>query len=365
MTRPQPKPWISTIEAYVPGKAKTVEGRPAIKLSANESPLGPSPKAVAAMQDVMGQSHRYPDGGSVLLREKIALLHGLDPAQIVCGTGSDEILQLAAQAYASVGDEILFSRNSFMVYPIAARRAGATPVEAADDDYTGNVDALLGAITERTKLIYLANPNNPTGTMLPASEVARLHANVPAQVLLVLDGAYAEYTDDDGGLGLSRRAENVLHTRTFSKIYGLAAERVGWGHGAPHIIETINRIRGPFNVTTAASAGAIAALDDQHWIEKARAHNDVWLAWVNSQIAQLGNYGLRAIPSAANFVLIEFAKTGPVTAAAANQYLQEQGFILRYFAGDALGHCIRLTIGTEEQNRNVMAALSNFCKGAA
>jgi histidinol-phosphate aminotransferase len=181
----------------------------------------------------------------------------------------------------------------------------------------------------------------------------------------VLDGAYAEYTDDDGGLGLSRRAENVLHTRTFSKIYGLAAERVGWGHGAPHIIETINRIRGPFNVTTAASAGAIAALDDQHWIEKARAHNDVWLAWVNSQIAQLGNYGLRAIPSAANFVLIEFAKTGPVTAAAANQYLQEQGFILRYFAGDALGHCIRLTIGTEEQNRNVMAALSNFCKGAA
>jgi histidinol-phosphate aminotransferase len=365
MTRPQPKPWISAIEAYVPGKAKTAGGKPAIKLSANESPLGPSPKAVAAMQDVMGQAHRYPDGSSTLLREKIAELHELDPAQIVCGTGSDEILQLAAQAYASVGDEILFSRNSFMIYPIAARRAGATPVEAPDIDYAGNVDALLGAITERTKVIYLANPNNPTGTMLPSSEIARLHAGVPGNVLLVLDGAYAEYTDDDGGLGLSRTADNVLHTRTFSKIYGLAAERVGWGHGAPHIVETINRIRGPFNVTSAASAGAVAALDDQHWIEKARAHNDVWLPWVNSQIAQLGNYGLRAVPSAANFVLIEFAKTGPVAAAAANQYLQERGFILRYFSGEALGHCLRLTIGTEEENRAVMTALSDFCTAAA
>jgi histidinol-phosphate aminotransferase len=365
MTHPQAKPWISAIEAYVPGKAKTGSGKPAIKLSANESPLGPSPKAVAAMQHVMAQGHRYPDGGSTLLREKIASLHGLDSAQVVCGTGSDEILQLVAQAYASLGDDILFSRNSFMVYPIAARRAGATPVEAPDRDYTSDVDALLAAITPRTKVIYLANPNNPTGTMLPSSEIARLHAGVPADVLLVLDGAYAEYTDEDGGLGLSRTAENVLHTRTFSKIYGLAAERVGWGHGAPHIIETINRIRGPFNVTSAGSAGAVAALDDQHWIAKARAHNDQWLAWVNSRIGQLGNYGLRAIPSAANFVLIEFSKTGPVTAAAANQYLQAQGFILRYFPGEALGHCIRLTIGTEQENHDVMAALSDFCKSAA
>jgi histidinol-phosphate aminotransferase len=365
MTRPQAKPWIEAIDAYVPGKAKTPGGKPAIKLSANESPLGPSPLAVTAMQDVMKQGHRYPDGASTALREKIATLHGVDAARIVCGTGSDEILQLAAQAYASVGDEILFSRNSFMVYPIAARRAGATPVEAPDTDYTSDVDALLAAITDRTKVIYLANPNNPTGTMIAASEIARLHAAVPADVLLVLDGAYAEYTNDDGGLALSKTANNVLHTRTFSKIYGLAAERVGWGHAAPEIIETLNRIRGPFNVTSAGNAGAIAALDDQAWIAKARAHNDIWLGWVNSQIAQLGNYGLRAVPSAANFVLIEFARTGAITAQAANTYLQEQGFLVRYFPGAALGHCLRLTVGTEQENRAIMAALSDFCKAVA
>lgn len=362
---PQAKPWISAIEAYVPGKARTSGGRPAIKLSANESPLGPSPDAVTAMQAAMTHGHRYPDGASTMLREKIAGLHGLDPARLVCGTGSDEILQLTAMAYATVGDEILFSRNSFMVYPIAARRCGATPVEAADTDYTSDVSALLAAITPRTKVIYLANPNNPTGTMLPPAEIARLHAGVPADVLLVLDGAYAEYTDDDCGLALSISAPNVLHTRTFSKIYGLAAERIGWGHASPEIIETLNRIRGPFNVTSAGSAGAIAALADQHWIAKARAHNDQWRAWTNGQIAQLGNYGVRAIPSAANFILIEFPKDGPVTALAANQYLQEQGFILRHFPGDALGHCLRLTIGTEEENRGAMAALADFCAAAA
>jgi histidinol-phosphate aminotransferase len=361
---PQAKPWINAIDPYVPGKAKSGSGKVAVKLSANESPLGPSPKAVAAMQAVMAQGHRYPDGASTALRDKIAALHGLDPARVICGTGSDEILQLTAQAYASVGDEVLYSRNSFMVYPIAARRCGATPVEATDSDYTGNVDALLGAVTDRTRVVYIANPNNPTGTLMPAADIHRLHAGLPSSVLLVLDGAYAEYVDGaayESGLDLAKTADNVLHTRTFSKIYGLAAERVGWGTAAQPIIDTLNRIRAPFNVTSAGSAGAIAALEDQAWIAAAKKHNDIWLPWFNAQIAQLGNFGLRAIPSAANFLLIEFADTGPLSAEAANSYLQEQGFILRWLPGQGLGHCLRLTIGTDDENRAVMAALSAFC----
>ncbi len=356
---PVAKPWISAIDAYVPGKAKAAGGKPAIKLSANETPLGPSPLAIAAMQTVMAAAHRYPDGASLALREKIGALHGIDPAAIVCGTGSDEILQLTAQAFAGVGDEVLFSRNSFMVYPIAARRCGATPVEAPDRDYVCDVDAMLAAITPRTKVIYLANPNNPTGTFLPPAEVARLHAGVPSDVVLVLDGAYAEYTDDDCGLALAGTAPNVLHTRTFSKIYGLAAERVGWGTGAPDIIAALNKIRGPFNVTSAASAGAVAALDDQAWLQKTRAHNDIWLPWMVQQITQLGNHGLRAVPSHANFLLIEFR--GTATAEAANDFLQNKGFILRWFPGANLGHCLRLTIGTEEENKAFIAVLAEFC----
>lgn len=368
LAAPLAKPWITAIDPYIPGKAKSGSGVAAVKLSANESPLGPSPKAVAAMQAVMGDGHRYPDGASTALREKIASLHGLDPARVICGTGSDEIIQLAAQAYASVGDEVLYVRHGFMVYPIAARRCGATPVAAPDVDYTGNVDALLAAVTERTRVVYLANPNNPTGTLMTASEIMRLHAGLPATVLLVLDGAYAEYVEGDGyesGLELSKTAGNVLHTRTFSKIYGLAAERVGWGTAALPIIDTLNRIRAPFNVTSAGSAGAIAALEDQAWIAAAKKHNDIWLPWLTAQVAQLGNFGLRAIPSAANFVLIEFSGTGALSAEAANAYLQERGFILRWLPGQGLGNCLRLTVGTEAENKAVMAALAAFCTVAA
>jgi histidinol-phosphate aminotransferase len=363
----EPKPWIAAIDPYVPGKAMVGSGKRAIKLSANESPLGPSPKAVAAMAGVHAASHRYPDGSATVLREKIAHLHGLDPARIICGTGSDEILTLAAQAYAGVGDEVLFSRHSFMVYPIAARRCGATPVEAPDQDYTGDVDALLVAITPRTKVIYIANPNNPTATLMSKADILRLYKNVPENVLLVLDGAYAEYVrgDYESGLELAQQMPNVLHTRTFSKIYGLAAERVGWGTASPEIIATLNRIRGPFNVTSAALAGACAALDDQAWIEKARAHNDVWLDWMRTEITKLGNYGLRAIPSAANFILIEFSGGAMHTAEKANLYLQNQGYILRWLPNQGLANCLRLTIGTQEENNGVMAALRAFCESAA
>jgi histidinol-phosphate aminotransferase len=359
---PVAKPWITAIDPYVPGKAGT--GKSVVKLSANESPLGPSPRAVAAMQAAMADVHRYPDGASTALRAKIAALHGLDPARVVCGTGSDEILQLTAQAYATVGDEVLYVRHGFMVYPIAARRCGATPVAAPDVDYTGDVDALLAAVTSRTRVVYIANPNNPTGTMMPAVDIARLHAGLPATVVLVLDAAYAEYAgenDPDGALALAKSAENVLYTRTFSKIYGLAAERIGWGYAAPPIIDALNRIRAPFNVTSAGSAGAIAALDDQAWIAAAKKHNDIWLPWLTAQIGQLGNSGVRAIPSSANFVLIEFSGAAGLTAEAANAWLVEHGFILRWLPAQGLANCLRLTVGTEEENRAVMAALSAFC----
>jgi histidinol-phosphate aminotransferase len=364
-TAPSAKPWIMAIDPYVPGKAGSGSGKPAIKLSANESPLGPSPKAIAAMAATAPGAHRYPDGASVALREKIAALFELDVARVICGTGSDEILQLVAQAYATVGDDVLYVRHGFMVYPIAARRCGATPVEAPDVDYKGDVESLLGAVTERTRVVYIANPNNPTGTLMSRTDIARLHAGLRSDILLVLDAAYAEYVDDadyDSGLELAKTAPNVLHTRTFSKIYGLAAERIGWAYGPAPVIDTLNRIRAPFNVTVAGSAGAIAALDDQAWIAAAKKHNDQWLPWINGQIAQLGNSGLRAIPSAANFVLIEFPQAGKITAEAANGWLLAQGYVLRWLPGQGLANCLRLTVGTEDENRGVMAALAKFCE---
>lgn len=363
--RPRPRAELMQIDAYVPGKSAAVGAARTVKLSSNESPLGPSPKAVAAMQSVMTNGHRYPDGASTLLREKIANLHGLDPAQIICGTGSDEILQLAALAYASIGDEVVFSRNSFIVYLIATLRCGATPVEAPDTDYVGNVDALLAAVTSKTRLVYIANPNNPTGTLMSAADIKRLHEGLPPSVLLVLDAAYAEYVgnaDYESGLALAGTANNILHTRTFSKIYGLAAERIGWAYAAQPIIDTLNCIRGPFNVTSAGAAGAVAALDDQPWIAAAKKHNDIWLPWIEAEIVQLAHYGLRAVPSAANFLLIEFDRSGARSASAANSYLMERGFILRQLPGQTLGHCLRLTVGTEAENRAVIAALTEFCQ---
>lgn len=357
---PQAKPWIEAIDPYVPGKAKTGSGRPVAKLSSNESPLGPSPRAVAAMQAACIDAHRYPDASAAQLREALAAHHGLDPSCILCGTGSDEPLGLIALAYAGVGDEVVSVRHGFMVYPIAARRAGATPIEAADVDYTASVDTILSAVTQRTRVVYLANPNNPTGTVISSAEVARLHAGLPEHVILVLDGAYAEYIDApdyESGLALAKVAPNVVATRTFSKIYGLASERVGWIYGAAPVINTLHRIRGPFNVTSSGLAGAVAALDDQDWIMQAKAHNDYWLPWVSRELQDLG---LEVVPSVCNFVLFRFPESLGVTAGAANDYLMEAGYILRWLPNQGLGDCLRLTIGTEDENRGVLAALKDF-----
>lgn len=367
MPAPALKPWIAAIDAYVPGRAGKSGGR-VIKLSSNENPLGSSAAALEAMRAAAEGSNRYPDPASNMLRDAIAEVHGLEPHRVVCGTGSDELLNLLAQAYAGPGDEVLYVRRGFMVYPIAARKAGAEPVAAMDADYTADVDAMLAAVTPKTRLVYLANPNNPTGTMIDRGEVHRLHAGLPSDVLLVLDAAYAEYVDDaayEDGIALARQHENVVTTRTFSKIYGLAAARVGWAYGAPPIIDALNRIRGPFNVTSQAQAAAMAALKDQDFVVRCREENARERARLSDAVSALGNRGLRPIPSAANFVLVEFPETGPVTAEAANDYLTDKGILCRWLPKQDLPHALRISVGTAEENGIVIAALQDFVRTAA
>ncbi len=361
MTGPSPKPWIAAIHAYVPGTSRSASGGPLTKLSANENPLGTSPRALAALAALERPRNLYPDPDSQALRAAIGKANGIDPARIVCGTGSDELLNLAALAYAGPGDEVVYVRYGFAVYDIAARRCGATPIEVPDRDYGADIDALLAAVTLATRVVFLANPNNPTGTLSSAAEIARLHAALPPTVLLVLDHAYAEYLSDaeqDGGLALAEAAANVLVTHTFSKIYGLAGERIGWATGHPDIIATLNRIRGPFNVTASGQASALAALDDAEFVGQSRAHNRKWRAWLSKEIGALGNHGLRAVPSHANFLLVLFE--GARTAEGALAALAEAGYAVRHLPGQGLPHALRITIGTEEDNRAVVAALRAY-----
>ena len=348
----------------MPGKSTGADGQPLLKLSANENPLGTSPLALAARADAAPPS-RYPDPDSKALRTAIGALHGIDPARIVMGTGSDELLNLAAQGYAGPGDEVIYVRYGFSVYDIAARRCGATPVVAPDADYGTDVDALLALVTSRTRVVFIANPNNPTGSFIPRGEVARLHAALPADVLLVLDQAYAEYVadeDDDGAMALAERHENVLVTRTFSKIYGLAGERIGWATGAPGIVATLNRIRGPFNVPSTGQAMALAALGDPGFVENSREHNRSERARFADAIRGLGNHGLRPVPSEANFVLVLFE--GALTAEIAFEGLAARGTIVRWLPGQGLPHGLRITIGTPEQMDMIAAALAEMARDA-
>ena len=356
------KPYVAAIHAYVPGKSAGADGKPLVKLSANENPLGTSPAALAALAEP-GKPSGYPDPDSQELRAAIGELHGIDLARIVCGTGSDELLNLAVQAFAGPGDEVLFSRNSFAVYPIATRRCGASPVEADDRDFTADVDAMLAAITPDTRVVFLANPNNPTGTYLPRGEVARLHAGLPADVLFVLDQAYAEYVapdNDDGGFALAAAHENVLVTRTFSKIYGLAAQRVGWGTGAPHLIDALNRIRGPFNVTSSAQSAAVAALADQDFVETSRTHNREVRERFARRMEMLGNSGVSVVPSEANFLLVRF--DGELSALAAQDAIAKAGYAVRYLP--ELDNALRITIGTTAQMDEIADLLATLTGGA-
>lgn len=359
---PTPKPWISAIHAYVPGKSAGKDGRPLIKLSANENPLGTSTKALAARQDAVMPS-LYPDPDSNALRSALGALHGIDPARILCGTGSGELLSVAASAYAGPGDEIIYVRYGFSLYEIVAQRCGAVPIIAPDADYGTDVDALLALVNAKTRVVFVANPNNPTGSFLSRAEIERLHASLPADVLLVLDQAYAEYVapeDDDGGLALAAAYPNVIVTRTFSKAYGLAGERVGWATGAPELIEVLNRIRGPFNLNNGAQATCVAAVEDQAFVEMSRRHNAAERARFVEAVEALGNHGLRAIPSQANFVLILFE--GALTAEAAYGGLAERGYITRWLPNQGLPNALRITIGTREQMDAIAAGLREMAE---
>jgi histidinol-phosphate aminotransferase len=354
---PMPKNYIMAIAPYVPGRATTNSGKPAIKLSANENPLGCSPRASEAMASEAANMARYPDPAAFALRTAIADVYGIHADQIVCGTGSGEMLNLIAVGYAGVGDEIIHVNYGFEVYPIATRKVGANVVVAPDANYATDVDALLALINAKTRLVYLANPNNPTGTLMTDAEMRRLHAALPADVILVLDQAYTDYLENDGpsAFDLARENANVLVTRTFSKIYGLASERIGWAYGHPDLIATINRIRGPFNVTSAGQAAAIAALADQDFVRESRTHNKKWRDWLNAEISALANHGLRVVPSAANFILVLFE--GSCNAETTNRELMDAGYVVRWLPNQGLGHALRITIGTEAENIGFMDTL--------
>jgi histidinol-phosphate aminotransferase len=359
-TGPVPRPGILDIDPYVGGEAKAEGVARPIRLASNESALGPSPKAVAAYRALAGEIHRYPDGSAAELRAAIGRQHGLDPERIVCGAGSDELITLLLRAYAGPGDEVLYSRHGFLMYPIGARAVGAMPVAAPEPDLTTDVDALLARIGSHTRVVLIANPNNPTGTYLGRDALRRLHAGLPASVLLAIDAAYAEFVernDYEPGAQLVDRADNVVMLRTFSKIYALAGLRLGWAYCPPAVVAVLNRIRGPFNVTAPAIAAGIAAVEDAEALERARAHNAHWLTWLSERLAALG---LPVTPSVCNFVLPRFPDDPRHDAAAAFEFLRRRGILTRRMAAYGLPQHLRITIGTGAEMEAVAAALGEF-----
>lgn len=362
MTAPKPQPGILDIAPYKGGEGSVPGVTKVHKLSSNETPIGPSPRAVAVYRNMAAELHRYPDGAADALRQALAKHHGLPAENIVCSNGSDEMISLICAAYCGPGDEVLYSRHGFLMYAIAAKARGATPVTAPEQDFTADVDALLKAVTPKTKIVFLANPNNPTGSYITASELRRLRDGLPAGVLLVVDAAYAEYVsrnDYSNGAELVASRDDTVMMRTFSKIYGLAALRLGWTYAPANVIDVLNRVRGPFNVNAAAQAAGVAALEDVVWLDKARTHNDTELPRVSAALAKLG---LQVLPSVGNFLLIRFPQ-GAEQAKAADEYLRGRGLILRAMGGYGLAESLRLTIGTAEENDLVIAALADFMAG--
>ena len=355
-----PRPGILDISPYVGGEAKAAGVERPIRLASNESALGPSTKAIAAYRALAGEIHRYPDGNAQELREALGRCHGIDPERIVCGAGSDELISLLLRCYAGPGEEVLYSRHGFLMYPINAMAAGATPIAAPERELTTDVDAILARVTERTRVVFIANPNNPTGTYLGAGEMARLHAGLPSSVLLAIDAAYAEFVnrnDYDAGIALVNSAENVVMLRTFSKIYALAGLRLGWAYCPPAVADVLNRVRSPFNVSAAAQAAGIAAVEDVEALNRARAHNQQWLPWFSERLAGLG---IPHTPSIANFVLARFPEDPLKNADAAFAFLQSRGILTRKMGAYGLPQHLRITIGTGPEMETVAATLAAF-----
>lgn len=354
----QPQPGIMDVALYVAGSAHVAGTRNTVKLSSNENPRGPSPAAREAIVASAATAHVYPSSDHAALRQAIADVQGLDPARIICGAGSDEVITFLAQAYAGPGTEVLFTEHGFLMYRISGQVAGATPVAVPEAERTTDVDALIAGATPATRLIFVANPNNPTGTMIPLEELERLAQAVP-HALLVIDGAYAEYVPGyDGGAGLAERLPNVVMTRTFSKIYGLGGLRVGWGYGPQAIIDVLNRVRGPFNVSGTGLAAAEAAVRDTGYVARCRDEN----ARLRDRLAaDLDACGVPSDASHANFVLARFPDAE--TATGCDAALQADGLIVRQVAGYGLPQCLRITVGTEADCRRVAEVVGRFMAG--
>ncbi len=355
-----PRPGIMTITPYVGGESTVPGVERVIKLASNEGAFGPSPKAAAAYKAAAAQMHRYPDGACTDLRAALGSRHGLDEARLVCGAGSDELISLLCRAYTGPGDEVLHSQYGFLMYPLAARAAGATPVAAPETDLTADVDALLERVTDKTRILFLANPNNPTGTYLGGEALGRLRAGLPERVLLVIDAAYAEFVTRDDytpGVELVDGGDNVVMTRTFSKIYGLGGVRLGWAYCPPGVAGVLNRIRSPFNVSAPAQAAGLAALADVAFTDKARAHNETWRGWTTERLRDLG---LEVPPSIGNFVLVRFPADAGRDAEAADTFLKGRGIIVRRMGVYGLPDCLRVTIGREDEMGAFVETLSAF-----
>jgi histidinol-phosphate aminotransferase len=359
-SKPVPRPGILDIAAYVPGKEHAPGVARVYKLSSNETPLGASPKAIEAFKNAAGNLERYPDGQAHELREAIAAVHGLNPANIMCGNGSDELLGLLCHVYLGAGDEAIITEHGFLVYKIQIMGAGATPVTVKEKDHAVDVDAILAAVTPKTKMVFIANPGNPTGTYVPVSEIRRLQAGLPKDAVLVLDAAYAEYVrrnDYESGIEIVSSNANVVMTRTFSKVYGLAALRVGWMYAPAEIIDALNRIRGPFNMNAPAISAGAAAVRDQSHVQEAVAFN---LMWIEKLKGALETIGLTVTPSVTNFILIHFPDADGKRAADADEFLTSRGYVLRAVKGYGFPNSLRMSVGPEEANRGVIESLGEF-----
>lgn len=365
LQRPTPRDAVLSLAPYVQGTSSLAGSMRVFKLSSNENPLGASPLALEAYVEEAKKLDLYPDGSAFALRACLAHAHGLEAERLVCGSGSDELLHLLASAFLQPGDEALYSQHGFLVYPIAIQAAGAKAIAIPEKDLAADLDAILAAVNERTKLIFLANPNNPTGTYVSFERLRAFHEALPAHLLLVLDAAYAEYVtapDYDACYGLAREAQNVVVTRTFSKIYGLANARLGWAYGPSPVIDVLNRLRGPFNVSGPAMAAGVAATLDENHVQASRAHNT---RWRDVLFQSLLGYGFRVTPSQGNFLLVHTGAQAGRDAPDLDQYLQQHGLIVRRMESYGLPHALRISVGSDEANTHLLDVLSAWAKQGA